>query len=60
MAVERCWELARPPSFDQLRDRRYALVAAGIVDTAIWDAVGKALGEPLWKPWGGATGRGCP
>lgn len=53
MAVERCWELARPPTFDQLRDRRYSLVACGIVDTAIWDAVGKALGEPLWKLWGG-------
>ena len=53
MAVERCWEIARPPTFDQLRDRRYSLVACGIVDTAIWDAVGKALGEPLWKLWGG-------
>jgi D-galactarolactone cycloisomerase len=53
MAVERCWQLARPPTFDQLRDRRYSLVACGIVDTAIWDAVGKALGEPLWKLWGG-------
>jgi L-alanine-DL-glutamate epimerase-like enolase superfamily enzyme len=57
MGVERCWELARPPTFDQLRDRRYALVAAGIVDTAIWDAIGKALGEPLWKLWGGYRDR---
>ena len=23
------------------------------VDTAIWDAVGKALGQPLWRLWGG-------
>jgi L-alanine-DL-glutamate epimerase-like enolase superfamily enzyme len=57
MAVERCWEIARPPTFDQLRDRRWPLVAAGIVDTAIWDAVGQALGEPLWKLWGGYRDR---
>jgi L-alanine-DL-glutamate epimerase-like enolase superfamily enzyme len=57
MAVERCWQLSRPPTFDQLRDRRYALVAAGIVDTAIWDAIGQALGEPLWKLWGGYRDR---
>lgn len=57
MSVERCWELARPPTFDQLRDRRYSLVASGIVDSAIWDAVGKALGQPLWRLWGGYRSR---
>jgi D-galactarolactone cycloisomerase len=51
--VERCWELARPATFDILRDRRLGLVACGGVDTAIWDAVGKALGQPLWRLWGG-------
>ena len=35
---------ARPPS----RARRLRRV-----DTAIWDAVGKALGQPLWRLWGG-------
>ena len=40
--VERCWQLARPATFDILRDRRLGLVACGGVDTAIWDAVGKA------------------
>jgi D-galactarolactone cycloisomerase len=53
MAVERCWELARPATFDILRDRRLGLVACACVDTAIWDAIGKALGEPLWRLWGG-------
>ena len=41
-AVERCWELARPATFDILRDRRRGLVACACVDSAIWDAVGKA------------------
>jgi D-galactarolactone cycloisomerase len=53
MSVERCWELARPSTFDQLRDRRYGLVACGCVDAAIWDAVGQALAQPLWRLWGG-------
>jgi len=53
LAVERCWELARPATFDILRDRRLGLVACACVDTAIWDAVGRALGQPLWRLWGG-------
>ena len=52
-ATERCWELARPATFDILRDRRIGLVACAAVDGAIWDAVGKALGQPLWRLWGG-------
>lgn len=53
MATERCWQLARPTTFNILRDRRLGLVACACVDTAIWDAVGKALGQPLWRLWGG-------
>lgn len=56
MAIERCWELARPVTYNILRDRRLGLVAAACVDTALWDAVGKALGQPLWKLWGGYRG----
>jgi L-alanine-DL-glutamate epimerase-like enolase superfamily enzyme len=52
-AVERCWERARPATFDILRDRRLGLVACACIDSAIWDAVGKALGQPLWRLWGG-------
>jgi D-galactarolactone cycloisomerase len=55
--IERCWQLARPATFDILRDRRLGLVACGGVDTAIWDAVGKALGQPLWRLWGGYRNR---
>src|SRR5204862_94531 len=56
-AVERCWQLARPATFDILRDRRLGLVAGACIDTAIWDLIGKALGQPLWRLWGGYTNR---
>jgi L-alanine-DL-glutamate epimerase-like enolase superfamily enzyme len=55
--VERCWEIARPATFDILRDRRVGLVATACVDAAIWDAIGKSLGEPLWRLWGGYRNR---
>ncbi|MFN8222090.1 MAG: mandelate racemase/muconate lactonizing enzyme family protein [Gaiellales bacterium] len=51
--VERCWALARPATYDILRDRRLGLVATACVDAAIWDAIGKALGQPLHRLWGG-------
>lgn len=53
--VERCWQLAYPATFDILRDRRLGLVALAGVDSAIWDAIGKALNVPLWRLWGGFT-----
>jgi len=56
-AVERCWERARPATFDILRNRRLGLVATACVDAAVWDAVGKALGTPLWRLWGGYRSR---
>jgi D-galactarolactone cycloisomerase len=52
-AVERIWQLTRPATFDILRDRRLGLVACACIDTAVWDAIGKALGQPLWRLWGG-------
>ncbi len=57
MATEECWQAAYPATFDILRDRRIGLVALAALDTAIWDAVGKALGQPLWMLWGGARDR---
>jgi L-alanine-DL-glutamate epimerase-like enolase superfamily enzyme len=51
--TERCWEAGYPATYDILRDRRLGLVALASVDTAVWDAVGKALGQPLWQLWGG-------
>lgn len=57
LAVERAWQLARPATYDILRDRRLGLVACACIDTAIWDAIGKACGQPLWRLWGGYTNR---
>ncbi len=53
VAVEDCWEAMRKITFDQLRDRRFAMQAIACVDSAIWDAIGKALGLPLFRLWGG-------
>jgi L-alanine-DL-glutamate epimerase-like enolase superfamily enzyme len=57
LQTERCWEAMLPPTFDQLRPRWYAMQAIACIDTAIWDAVGKCLGQPLWRLWGGYRDR---
>jgi D-galactarolactone cycloisomerase len=51
--VERLWQRTRPATKDILRDRRLGLVACACVDAAVWDLIGKALGQPLWRLWGG-------
>jgi L-alanine-DL-glutamate epimerase-like enolase superfamily enzyme len=57
LAIERCWEQSRSVTFNILRDRRLGLVAQACVDSALWDAIGKALGQPLWRLWGGYRDR---
>jgi L-alanine-DL-glutamate epimerase-like enolase superfamily enzyme len=51
--VEGCWEAMLPSTFDILRERKLSTQAIACVDSAIWDAVGKALGMPLYRLWGG-------
>ena len=51
--IERCWEVMLPATFDILRDRKLATSAIACVDSALWDAVGKALNIPLMRLWGG-------
>jgi L-alanine-DL-glutamate epimerase-like enolase superfamily enzyme len=53
LRIEGVWELARPATSDVVRSRHLGLLACGVVDTAVWDLVGKALGQPLWRLWGG-------
>ncbi len=53
LAGERIWKATRPAAFDILRNRRLGLVAAAAIDAAVWDAIGKQIGVPLWRLWGG-------
>lgn len=52
-ATNLVWERMLPPTFDQLRDRRLVMQAIASVDSAIWDVVGKAYDQPLYRLWGG-------
>jgi len=51
--VEACWEAMLPITYDILGDRTLAMKAIACVDSALWDALGKSLGAPLFKIWGG-------
>ncbi|CNE18665.1 mandelate racemase/muconatelactonizing enzyme [Mycobacterium tuberculosis] len=57
LSVEACWEAMLPPTYDILRDRSLALQAMACLDSALWDLVGKALGVPLFRLWGGYRDR---
>lgn len=56
-ALERCWELARPATWNILRDRRLGLVACASLDLTLWDLFARSLALPLWKLWGGYRSR---
>ena len=53
--VEACWEAMLPATRDILRPRIFGTSAQACVDSAIWDAVGKALGVNLARLWGGGA-----
>ena len=55
--IELLWEMARPATWDILRDRRLGLVACASIDVTLWDLFGKSLKIPLWKLWGGYRSR---
>ncbi len=52
-AIEKCWEITRPATWDILRDRRLGLVACASIDVTLWDLFGRSVDTPLWKLWGG-------
>lgn len=53
LGPEGCWQRMEKVTGRIDRDPRAAIRAISCVDTAIWDAVGKAAGLPLNRLWGG-------
>jgi D-arabinonate dehydratase len=51
--TEKIWQACLDPTYNILRDRKLATNAQACVDSAVLDAWGKALGQPLYKLWGG-------
>ena len=49
------WRDMEPATNNILRDRGLALQAIAALDTAIWDALGRALEVPLYRMWGAVT-----
>jgi D-arabinonate dehydratase len=57
LSIESCWQAMLPPTYDILRDRSVSLQAMACLDSALWDVVGRALGTPLFRLWGGYRDR---
>jgi D-arabinonate dehydratase len=53
LEVEKVWDTTVTATFDILGDRNAAIQAQSCIDSAVWDAIGKALGMPLYRLWGG-------
>jgi len=52
-STERIWEAMLAPTYNILRDRKLATNAQACLDSAVLDAWGKSLNQPLFKLWGG-------
>ena len=59
-AVERCWELARPVTWNILRDRRLGLVASACVDVAAVGRDRQGAGRSRCGSCGAGTGTPSP
>lgn len=53
--VDACWHAMLPATKNILRPRIFGTSAQACVDSAIWDAVGKALGVNIARLWGGGA-----
>ena len=51
--VEKCWEKSLSATYDILGNRSAAIQAQACLDSAVWDAFGKAFQAPLFRLWGG-------
>jgi D-galactarolactone cycloisomerase len=54
MEIEKIWNTTIVGTFNILGNRGAAIQAQACIDSAVWDAVGKALGQPLYRLWGGS------
>src|SRR3546814_13378391 len=52
-STEKIWEAMLGPTYNILRDRKLATNAQACIDSAVLDAWGKSLNQPLFKLWGG-------
>jgi D-galactarolactone cycloisomerase len=52
---EGLWRAMEPATNNILRDRGLALQAIAALDTAVWDTLGRAIGQPLYRLWGAVT-----
>jgi len=52
---EGAWRAMEPSTNNILRDRGLALQAIAALDTAVWDLIGRAVGEPMHRVWGATT-----
>ena len=44
-AIEKCWEITRPATWDILRDRRLGLVACASIDVTLWDLLSETFSD---------------
>jgi len=58
--IAAAWETSRMPTENLQRQRRRGAPTAAGVDIALWDIVGKAMGQPIYRLLGGMGHRAVP